>query len=968
MGNVRKGQDSGNSATTDVVVPKPDFQVLFEAVPGLYLVLDPALRIVAVSNAYLDATMTKREEILGRGMFEIFPDNPADPQATGVRNLGASLRCVLQTGAADTMPVQKYDVRKREGEEGGFEERYWSPVNSPVFGSNGEVIYIIHRVEDVTEYVNQKRKRTEEEALSDELRLKAQRMEAEVYARELDVADAQFKLKQSNEELTRLYEKTKELDQLKTQFFSNVSHELRTPLTLIKGPVERWLRREGLPDGLQRDLEVVNRNAWLLLRQVNDLLDVAKLEAGRMIIRYVDVDLARLVRFVGSAFESLAGEKEIHFSIDAPGSVRAQVDPEKVQRVLLNLLSNAVKFTPSAGSISLSLQADVDTAVIRVHDTGPGIPADMREKIFERFQQLERGDHRQHGGTGLGLAIVREFVHLHHGTVTVEDAPGGGAIFSVSFPIKAPGDTVVQQEATDLYEEFGGGAVEEMTAPIAPAQPRDVPVEAPPDAPLVLVVDDNVDMNAFEAEALGKKYRVISAYNGEEGLHMALEHRPDLIVSDIMMPRMTGEEMVRRLRDHPDMDDTPIIMITARADESLFVKMLREGVHAYLTKPFSVRELMARAEGLIAERKLRQELRESEQHYRILFDKSPLPKWTFDLETFAILEVNDAAVRHYGFTREEFLGKNVDDLVVPEEISKFKEWVEQRSAEGRKFEGDAQTIHRKKDNELIDVMVHYVQVDTRHGKAALATIEDITERKRAEEERERLLAEVQRSNQELQQFAYTASHDLQEPLRMVSSYMQLLEMKYKEQLDDKAKKYIHHVVDGTTRMQSLIDGLLKYARIAPDKELSPVDTNSSCAAAIANLEEALRETGGKVTVDDLPSAKGDETQLIQLFQNLIGNGLKYQKPKVAPHVHVSARLEEKEWVFLVKDNGIGIDPEHYDKVFQIFQRLHTREEYPGTGIGLASCKKIVERHGGRIWVESTPGEGSTFYFTIPGEH
>ncbi|WP_172825468.1 PAS domain S-box protein [Geobacter sp. DSM 9736] len=244
---------------------------------------------------------------------------------------------------------------------------------------------------------------------------------------------------------------------------------------------------------------------------------------------------------------------------------------------------------------------------------------------------------------------------------------------------------------------------------------------------------------------------------------------------------------------------------------------------------------------------------------------------------------------------------------------------------------------------------------------------DITDRKQANEERERLLAEVQRSNQDLQQFAYIASHDLQEPLRMVASYMQLLERKYGQQLDEKAQEYIGYAVDGARRMQRLIEGLLKYSRITRDTQLAPVDANSTCTAAIDNLGQAVRESGGVVTTDSLPVVQGDEIQLVQLFQNLIGNGLKYRHPCIAPHVHVSARREGPAWLFSVTDNGIGIEPGHHDRIFQIFQRLHTREEYFGTGIGLASCKKIVERHGGRIWVESKPGEGSTFYFTLPAD-
>ena len=228
-----------------------------------------------------------------------------------------------------------------------------------------------------------------------------------------------------------------------------------------------------------------------------------------------------------------------------------------------------------------------------------------------------------------------------------------------------------------------------------------------------------------------------------------------------------------------------------------------------------------------------------------------------------------------------------------------------------------------------------------------------------------LVGEVQRSNQDLQQFAYVASHDLQEPLRAVSSYMQLLDARYKEQLDEKARKYIDYAVDGARRMQSLIEGLLQYSRITGEKKRSPVDVNAAFAAALANVEGTVREAKGEVTADALPTVLGDETQLIQLFQNLIANGLKYRKPGAAPRVHVAARRSDGEWVFSVSDNGIGIEAQHFDKIFQIFQRLHTRDEYPGTGIGLASCKKIVERHGGRMWVESEPGEGSTFYFSIP---
>jgi light-regulated signal transduction histidine kinase (bacteriophytochrome) len=236
----------------------------------------------------------------------------------------------------------------------------------------------------------------------------------------------------------------------------------------------------------------------------------------------------------------------------------------------------------------------------------------------------------------------------------------------------------------------------------------------------------------------------------------------------------------------------------------------------------------------------------------------------------------------------------------------------------------------------------------------------------AELERERLITELRRSNTELEQFAYVASHDLQEPLRMVASFAQLLERKYKDQLDSKANHYIDVLVDGAHRMQNLIDGLLSYSRIGrSEAPLQRVSANEIFEKAVANLSESIKENRAVITKDELPLITGDETQLVQLFQNLIGNSIKYRKLGIAPEVHISAQQEGREWIFSVRDNGIGIEPEYFDKIFLIFQRLHTRENYPGTGIGLALCKRIAERHHGRIWVESVFDHGTTIFFTIP---
>jgi len=242
---------------------------------------------------------------------------------------------------------------------------------------------------------------------------------------------------------------------------------------------------------------------------------------------------------------------------------------------------------------------------------------------------------------------------------------------------------------------------------------------------------------------------------------------------------------------------------------------------------------------------------------------------------------------------------------------------------------------------------------------------DITARKRAEEMLKKTLADLERSNKELEQFAYVASHDLREPLRMVASFTQLLAKRYQDKLDADANEFISYAVDGANRMQKMVNDLLSYSRVGVrGKPFEPTDCTGILNQTLTDLKVAIDENEAIITHDALPVVMGDELQLVQLFQNLIENGIKFRS-KEAPRIHISAQENGNEWIFTVQDNGIGIDPQYNERIFIIFQRLHGRENYPGTGIGLAICKKIVERHGGRVWVDSQPGNGSTFYFTIP---
>ncbi|MBL8953218.1 MAG: response regulator [Myxococcaceae bacterium] len=558
---------------------EPDYRRLFEATPSLYLVLSRDFDIIAVSDAYAAATKVKREQVVGKSLFEVFPDNPDAPNE-GARNLRASLERVRATLKPDAMAVQKYDIRRPEAEGGGFESRYWSPLNTPVLTATGELDCILHRALDVTDLMRAEGRGSE--------------METEVAERGRQVAEASRKLKEANAELERLYERSKEIDRLKTQFFANVSHELRTPLALIIGPVQRLLLEGPLEAAQKQLLDGVLRNAELLLKHVNDLLDASKLEAGKMQVEWADVDAAALVKRVGGYFETVAAERHLKLVIDAPQPAETQLDADKFQRVLVNLVANAFKFTPANGTVRLSCRAEGERAVFEVADSGPGIALEHREVIFERFRQLEGGSTRRFGGTGLGLAIARDFVSLHGGTLTVSTAPEGGALFTVSVPLRPPEGAHVQPAAP----EAAPPVLLDLEKPLAPAL-HPVPPAPGTTKPLVLVVEDNVELNRFICETLAGDLQVEAAYDGTQGLAKAVTLLPDVILSDVMMPGMSGDQLVRELRAVRDLDATPVILLTAKADEALRVKLLRTGANDYLAKPFSVEELRARVKGFV---------------------------------------------------------------------------------------------------------------------------------------------------------------------------------------------------------------------------------------------------------------------------------------------------------------------------------------------------------------------------------
>ena len=363
----------------------------------------------------------------------------------------------------------------------------------------------------------------------------------------------------------------------------------------------------------------------------------------------------------------------------------------------------------------------------------------------------------------------------------------------------------------------------------------------------------------------------------------------------------------------------------------------------------------------------KEHLAQMEGRYRGLLEAAPDAMVVVN-QAGEIVILNLRAEKQFGYSRDELVGQKVKNII-PEGFA------ERLIADGTRTAGEAliqqigtgiELSGRRKDGSDFPIEIMLSPLENAEGILVTAAIRDITERKRAEGHLVKTAEELKRSNDQLEQFAYVASHDLQEPLRMVASYTQLLARRYQGRLDSDADEFIAYAVDGCNRMQGLIRDLLAYSRSGSDsKVLREISGETALKVALGNLRFSIEESGATVTHDLLPDLTTDDTQLVQVLQNLIGNAIKY-RGAAAPHIHVSAMKKGgKEWIFSVRDNGLGIAPQYFERIFIIFQRLHGRQEFNGTGIGLAICKKIVERLGGRIWVASQLEKGSTFYFSLP---
>jgi signal transduction histidine kinase/CheY-like chemotaxis protein len=598
----------------------PDFRVLFESAPGSYLVLSPDFTIVAVSDAYLRATMTERAAIVGRGLFEVFPDNPADPAATGVSNLRASLARVLDLRRPDAMAVQKYDIRRPEAEGGGFEERYWSPVNSPVLGLGGRVAYIIHRVEDVTEFVRLKEAETQQHRLAEELKSRTGAMETEIYrrAQEIQEANAQLRalqadleqrvqtrtadLQRANDELQReMAERHRTEDALRRseaqlrqaqkmeavgRLAGGVAHDFNNLLTAIMGYSQLLRSRPGVGKDALQDIAEVEKAAARAASLTRQLLAFSRQQ--RLLPRVLDLN--QVIVETDKMLRRLIGEDIDLLTVAAPDLGHVKTDPGQIEQVLLNLAVNARDAMPEGGKLTIeTANVTLDEAAIHgreglspgayvmlaVSDNGVGMDAETKARIFEPFfttKEIGRG-------TGLGLSTVHGIIKQSGGHVEAYSEPGHGATFKVYLPrVDAPLD---------------------VPAPI-PASSTGLN-----GSETILVVEDEDLVRRVVCEGLRLRgYRVIEARDRTEALATCDDCQRrrialDLMVSDVVMPGLSIAELLDRLRvGYPSLR---ILYMSGYTDRAMSHQGVVPTGAAYLQKPFTLDALVRKVREVLDE-------------------------------------------------------------------------------------------------------------------------------------------------------------------------------------------------------------------------------------------------------------------------------------------------------------------------------------------------------------------------------
>ena len=785
---------------------------------------------------------------------------------------------------------------------------------------------------------------------------------------------------QAHEEERRRAEMLAELDRAKTTFFSNVSHEFRTPLTLMLGPLEDALHDPLLPTTQHERIAVAHRNSLRLLKLVNTLLDFSRIEAGRIQAVYEPTELAALTTDLASVFRSAIEKAGLQLVVDCPPLPEPiYVDRDMWEKIVLNLLSNAFKFTHQ-GRIAVRQRLVSNNVELEVEDTGSGIPQSELGNVFKRFYQIAGTLSRTHEGTGIGLALVQELVKLHGGSLQVRSVYGTGSTFTVLIPRgkhHLPAERIGSERSLNSTSIRADAFVEEALRWLPEEAGEQVSLGAgehifPPAR--ILLVDDNADMREYVRQLLSPRYEVTAVTDGEAALAAVSQQVPDLVLSDIMMPKLDGFGLLAQLRADERTRSVPIVLLSARAGEESRVEGLEAGADDYLVKPFSARELLTRVKTTLEMARLRQSAARSQLEVEAAKERAIILERVTDAfygldRQWRFTYINRRCEEYLGKTREELLGQVV--------------WDEFPMVKGSAFEQQYHKAMREQvavNFEVLSPLSHrWVEVYAYPSSDGLSVnFHDISDRKELEQRREALLqsertarTEAERIGRLKDEFLATLSHELRTPLNAILGWTQILRKGtiVPAELLQKGLE----TIDRNSRAQAqMIEDLLDMSRIISGKvrlDVESVNLNTVIQAAIESLLPSVQAKSIRLqtVLDALPTPiAGDPGRLQQVVWNLLSNAIKFT-PK-GGKVQVKLEQVNSDVELSVSDTGQGIKPEFLPYVFDRFRQADasTTRQFGGLGLGLSIVKQLVELHGGTVQAASLgEGQGATFTVVLP---
>jgi signal transduction histidine kinase/CheY-like chemotaxis protein len=810
------------------------------------------------------------------------------------------------------------------------------------------------------------------------------------YQRFLELAAGQIASSMSNAQAyaneRKRAEELAELDRAKTAFFSNVSHEFRTPLTLMLAPIEDVLNDSNTILDNRMRMDIAHRNALRLLKLVNTLLDFSRLEAGRMSAFYVPTDLSALTKELAGNFQSAMLKAGLGYKVTCPTlSEPVYIDRSMWEKIVLNLLSNAFKYTFN-GEIEISLKQNNNNVILCVRDTGTGIPEKDISHIFKRFHRIEGAQGKTHEGSGIGLALVQELVKLHGGSVEVQSEYGKGSIFTVRIPLgkeHLPAEHIgnismlsTTDVKADTFVEEAMGWLPDTSQETPYLKSFETTTHYPASAGArIVLADDNADMRNYVQQLLNAHYRIEAVADGEAALAAIERELPDLVLTDVMMPRLDGFGLLACLRANEQTRNIPIIMLSARAGEEARIEGVEAGANDYLVKPFSTRELQARVNALITTARLRskweQDVRERENRLHALVTAISdvvycmSPDWK---------EMRHLKGRDFIPDMLEPTQNWLDVYIYPEDQPYVMAAINEAIRTGSIFHLEHRV--RQADGNPGWTLSRAVPIRNARGDIIewFGAASDITKRKQAESALIEARNRADEANKAKSEFLANMSHEIRTPMNAVVGLSNILSRN--KLLPKREREFIETLQTSAEQLMTLINDMLDVAKIeskAFELEHITFDPNQlieDCIhiASVSAKEKNLAIASEQSDIENMQLI-GDPLRIRQIITNLLSNAIKFtEEGKITIRTNCSPISKGKvDLIISICDTGIGMTPETCAKIFGKFTQADssTTRKYGGTGLGLTICKHLAESMGGDISVTSEISKGTEFTVTLP---